>query len=91
MKLGNAKGSRLLVGFAAETDEVEENALKKLQKKNLDLIVANDLFRNGAGFAGDTNAVTLIDSSGGKSELPVLPKSRIAVHIIDIILKLLKQ
>jgi phosphopantothenoylcysteine decarboxylase / phosphopantothenate---cysteine ligase len=91
LKLGGSKGERILIGFAAETNDVTKNAGEKLRKKNLDLIVANDLFRAGAGFAGDTNSVTLIDRSGATIELPVLPKSRIAEHIIDASLRLLKR
>ena len=62
--LGSAKGSRFLVGFAAETEDVRENARRKLREKNLDLIVANDVSSSGAGFAGETNAAVLIDARG---------------------------
>ncbi len=80
---GRAPGKRLLVGFAAETDDALNNALEKLKKKNLDLIAVNDLTQQGAGFGSDTNAVTLIDRSGLKTELPVMPKNEIARRIID--------
>ncbi len=59
----------LLVGFAAETERVEEHAREKLQRKNLDLIVANDVSSQGAGFAGETNRVLLLDRDGGRAEL----------------------
>ena len=57
-----AKGGRFLVGFAAETDQLLENARKKLRDKNVDLLVANDVGRDGSGFAADTNAAVLIDA-----------------------------
>jgi phosphopantothenoylcysteine decarboxylase/phosphopantothenate--cysteine ligase len=91
LALGKAGGGRLLVGFAAETDEVEKNAVKKLRNKNLDLIVANDLGKAGSGFGSDTNAVTIIDRTGNKTELPVMPKAAVAAHIIDAVARLLKQ
>lgn len=86
--LGALNGGRLLVGFAAETDDVRQNALQKLKDKNLDLIVANDLLKQGAGFGADTNSVTMIDRFGRQSELPVMPKGRIAAQIIDKIVEL---
>lgn len=87
--VGKAPGKRVLVGFAAETDDVLGNARKKLKDKNLDLIVANDLFKKGAGFGSDTNEVTLIDRSGTQTELPVMPKIEIARRIMDKIAELL--
>ena len=91
MQLAALPGKRLLVGFAAETDEVIENARKKLKTKNLDLIVANDLTRNGAGFGADTNAVTMLDRSGTSTELPVMPKSEIAEQIIGKVAQLIAK
>jgi len=91
LQLGKIKGTRLLVGFAAETENMEQNAINKLQKKNLDLIVANDLLQAGAGFGADTNAVTIIDRTGNETKLPVMPKSRVAEHIIDAIRDCMKQ
>ncbi|MFL5310214.1 MAG: bifunctional phosphopantothenoylcysteine decarboxylase/phosphopantothenate--cysteine ligase CoaBC [Myxococcales bacterium] len=66
-----AAGARrpVLVGFAAETEKVEEHAREKLEKKNLDLIVANDVSARGAGFASETNHVLLLDRDGGRAEL----------------------
>jgi phosphopantothenoylcysteine decarboxylase/phosphopantothenate--cysteine ligase len=87
--IGHLPGSRLVVGFAAETDNVLDNALKKLKTKNLDMIVANDLTRMGAGFGADTNAVTVIDRSGMQTEFPVMPKPEIARRIIDKITELM--
>lgn len=81
--LGAKKGDRLLIGFAAETDNITRNAGKKLKDKNLDLIVANNVLEDGAGFAWDTNAVTLMDSSGVVLELPMMPKTEIAARIME--------
>jgi phosphopantothenoylcysteine decarboxylase/phosphopantothenate--cysteine ligase len=85
LKLGKNPGKRLLVGFAAETDDPEQNAVRKLKEKNLDLIIANDLRKDGAGFGSDTNAVIIIDRSGKKIELPLMSKLHIAAHIIDAV------
>jgi len=73
---------QVLVAFAAETDRVLENAKGKLEKKNADLIVANDVTRPGAGFGVDTNAVTLITREDEKS-LPVMSKRDVADAILD--------
>lgn len=76
------KAGRLVVGFAAETTEVEKRARGKLDRKSLDLIVANDVTAEGAGFDVDTNVVTLIDASGRES-LPLLAKDEVADAILD--------
>jgi phosphopantothenoylcysteine decarboxylase/phosphopantothenate--cysteine ligase len=91
LELGKAGGQRLLIGFAAETDNLEQNALKKLREKHLDMIVANDLLKNGSGFNADTNAVTILDRSGKSIEIPTMPKSEIASHIMDAVVELLKH
>ncbi len=83
-----APGRKLLVGFAAETDNVLDNALQKLKSKNLDMIVVNDLTKKGAGFGSDTNAVIIIDRAGVQTELQVMPKLEIARRIIDKIAEL---
>lgn len=90
LKLGKSKGSRVLVGFAAETEDLERNALQKLRNKNLDLIVANDVLKTGAGFATDTNIVSIYDSTGKKNELPMTAKSGVAAEIISMVAALLK-
>jgi phosphopantothenoylcysteine decarboxylase/phosphopantothenate--cysteine ligase len=90
LKLGKTGGKRLLVGFAAETDDVEQNAVKKLKEKNLDLIVVNDLLKAGSGFGTDTNAVTIIDRAGKKQELPTQAKNDIASHIMAAVLEHLR-
>jgi phosphopantothenoylcysteine decarboxylase/phosphopantothenate--cysteine ligase len=81
-------GRRLLVGFAAETDNVLDNALQKLKSKNLDMIVVNDVTKKGAGFCSDTNAVVIIDRAGVQTELQLMPKREIARRIIDKIAEL---
>ena len=78
-----AKGRRLFVGFAAETDHVLEEASKKLFRKGLDLVVANDVTRPGAGFGGDTNIVTLVAPDAEPMPLPLLAKTEVADRIID--------
>jgi phosphopantothenoylcysteine decarboxylase/phosphopantothenate--cysteine ligase len=87
-ELGSRKGDRILVGFAAESDHLVENARKKLVQKNLDLVVANDITEAGSGFAGTTNRVTLIDRAGNVSALPLLSKEEVAAHIVDKALEL---
>jgi len=82
------KGDRLIVGFAAETEQVAENARKKLAAKNADLIVANDVTAEGAGFDHDTNIVTLFSRDGRDLALPKLGKSAVAQRILDEVLRL---
>ncbi|SRR5579875_2414617 len=86
--LAAQKGDRLLIGFAAETQDTEANALGKLSSKGLDLIVANDVTMEGAGFGVDTNIVTLIDRDGGKQHYPQLSKDEVANVILDRIVLL---
>ena len=87
-ELGRVKGSRKIVGFALETDNEQLNAEKKLEEKNLDMIVLNSLRDEGAGFGHDTNKVTFIDATQ-REELPLLAKSEVAERIADRIEKLL--
>jgi phosphopantothenoylcysteine decarboxylase/phosphopantothenate--cysteine ligase len=82
------KGERFLVGFAAETDHVAENARKKLAAKNADLIVANDVTAEGAGFDYDTNIVTLFARDGRDLALPRMNKSEVAQRILDEVVRL---
>ena len=89
-ELGKRKGKRVLVGFAAETDDLVANARKKLERKNLDLVVANDVGRAGAGFDVDTNVVTILDAMGGVEELPLLSKREVADRILDRVKGLLQ-
>ncbi len=90
-ELGLRKGERLLVGFAMETVDLIANARQKLHQKNADLIVANDLGEEGAGFAGDTNIVTLLYSNGTMEKLPRLDKLQVAEKILDRVRDLLDQ
>ncbi len=81
--LARGKGTRTIVGFAAETDDVVAEARRKLRDKGLDLIVANDVTAEGAGFGSDTNVVRLLDTAGLDDALPVLPKEDVASRILD--------
>jgi phosphopantothenoylcysteine decarboxylase/phosphopantothenate--cysteine ligase len=82
-ELGREKGARILVGFAAETDNVAENARGKLARKGADMIVANDVTQEGAGFDTDTNIVTLFLRDGREIPLPKLSKFEVANRILD--------
>ena len=82
------KGERLIVGFAAETEHVAENARKKLAAKNADLIVANDVTAEGAGFDHDTNIVTLFARDGRDLPLARMTKSEVAQRILDEVVRL---
>jgi len=87
-ELGKKKGDKILVGFAAETENIEANALKKMKEKRLDLIVANDISTKEAGFGSDKNRARLINSKGTASELSLMPKIDMAEKILDEILKI---
>ncbi|WHY68662.1 bifunctional phosphopantothenoylcysteine decarboxylase/phosphopantothenate--cysteine ligase CoaBC [Neobacillus sp. SuZ13] len=91
MELGKRKKNQVLVGFAAETENVEEYARKKLAAKNADMIVANNVKAEGAGFGTDTNIVTLYKRSGTSVDLPLMSKSNVAKMIIEEITSLLKD
>jgi len=82
------KGQKIVVGFAAETDQVAENARKKLASKNADLIVANDVAAEGAGFDRDTNIVTLFSRDGRDLALPKMSKSEVAQRVLDEVVRL---
>jgi phosphopantothenoylcysteine decarboxylase/phosphopantothenate--cysteine ligase len=79
------KPGQYLVGFALETDNEEANALKKLESKNADMIVLNSLQDEGAGFAHDTNKVTLIGKDGTQKALPLMNKTEVAKAIVQYI------
>lgn len=89
-ELGTLKEHQVLVGFAAETDNVEEYALKKLHAKNADIIVANNVKTEGAGFGTDTNIVTLFKREGDKIALPMMSKREVAERIMEEISALIK-
>jgi len=84
--LGEMKDGKLLVGFAAESENLAANAKKKLRKKNLDMIVANDVTQDGSGFDGDTNIATIVDRSGASRALPLMTKDELADQILDHLL-----
>ncbi len=88
--LGAAKpAGQVLVGFAAETDDLVDNARRKLSAKSLDLIVANDVSAPEVGFGHATNAVTILDREGGAEETGLLSKEAIATRVIDRVARLL--
>ena len=82
-ELGKDKGNRILVGFAAETTDHVANALNKIRKKNLDLIVLNDVSKDDRGFAAETNEVRMIDSKGNEEVVPLMSKDEVADKILD--------
>lgn len=82
--LAEASGQRLVkVGFAAESQDLVTNARKKMRRKGVDLMVANNITDEGSGFGSDTNRVVIIDSDGVSDELPLLPKSEVAHLLLD--------
>ena len=88
VELGETKPEgQILVGFAAETENLLENARAKLKRKNLDLIVANDVSAPGAGFAHDTNAVTILFGTGDELAIPLDTKRAIADAIFDAVVR----
>jgi phosphopantothenoylcysteine decarboxylase/phosphopantothenate--cysteine ligase len=83
------RDGQLIIGFAAETNDLESHARAKLANKNLDAIVANDVSREGSGFDTDTNAVTIIRrDSEDCVELPLMPKLEVAHRILDEVIRL---
>jgi phosphopantothenoylcysteine decarboxylase/phosphopantothenate--cysteine ligase len=87
-ELGRRKKSQILVGFAAETEDLRNNAEKKLDDKNLDLIVGNVVGGSDAGFQTDENTVTIFNRSGKEESIQSLPKERIAHLLLDRILEI---
>ncbi|ELC8464541.1 bifunctional phosphopantothenoylcysteine decarboxylase/phosphopantothenate--cysteine ligase CoaBC [Clostridium perfringens] len=83
--LGDMKKNQILVGFAAESSNLKENAKGKLERKNLDYIVANDISKSETGFASDENKVTIISKSGEEVSLEKMSKREVAKNIFDII------
>jgi phosphopantothenoylcysteine decarboxylase / phosphopantothenate---cysteine ligase len=90
-ELGREKNNRVLVGFAAETNNVAENARGKLARKGADMIVANDVTQEGAGFDTDTNIVTIYLRDGREVPLPKMSKLDVANRILDQVLEIQKQ
>jgi len=89
--LSEVKGDFIRVGFAAESENLVENATQKLRRKNLDLIVANDITAKGSGFGVDSNQVTIIGKDGKAESLPLLPKKEVADKVLDKVAKLLTE
>jgi phosphopantothenoylcysteine decarboxylase/phosphopantothenate--cysteine ligase len=87
-EIGKQKGKRILIGFAAETDDLLANAQKKLQTKNLDLVIANDV---AVGFAGDTNQIKILFQSGEIKDLPLMTKEEVSRVILDELVCLIKK
>lgn len=87
-ELGMRKNGQILIGFAAETESLVDNAKKKLREKNLDLIVANDVTEQGSGFDGDTNVATLLDRTGAIHPLPLMSKDELADRIYDYLIEI---
>jgi len=85
----SAQRPAVVVGFAAETEDLEKNARQKLDDKALDIIVANDLSAPGAGFGSDTNAVTIFDRDGNSKQIDTTTKRKIASEVLDSIEQLL--
>lgn len=83
-QLGQLKTSQFLIGFAAETNDVEAYSREKLIRKNCDLMVANDVTTEGAGFRSDTNIVQIIDRDGLVEQLPMLSKEEVAHRLLTI-------
>jgi phosphopantothenoylcysteine decarboxylase/phosphopantothenate--cysteine ligase len=89
--IGKLKGNRIVVGFAVETDNEEQNAKAKMKSKNLDMIVLNNPGEPGAGFAADTNKVTIFSPGKKAVRLPLLPKTEVASRILEEIVKIVKK
>ncbi|MQY72265.1 MAG: bifunctional 4'-phosphopantothenoylcysteine decarboxylase/phosphopantothenoylcysteine synthetase, partial [Dehalococcoidia bacterium] len=87
--LTEVQGNFIRVGFAAESEDVVANARQKLDKKKLDLIVANDITSAESGFGVDTNKVTIIDKNGKAENLPLLTKREVADRILDKVVELI--
>jgi phosphopantothenoylcysteine decarboxylase / phosphopantothenate---cysteine ligase len=87
-RLSAKKAGRLMIGFAAETEDLEVNAIDKLRRKKLDLIVGNDVSRSDAGFGVDTNIVTMLSADGHVETTPKLLKDEVADVILDRLLAL---
>lgn len=87
---GKKKENQIMVGFAAETENVEKHAREKLEKKNFDFIVANDVSKEDAGFRTDTNIVTIIDNKGCSEEYPLMSKEKLSKVILDKVEKLIE-
>jgi phosphopantothenoylcysteine decarboxylase/phosphopantothenate--cysteine ligase len=89
--LGEKKENQILVGFAAETENLESYAQDKLARKNLDMVIGNDVSKEGSGFGSDTNEIIMIKKDGSKRTLPILSKEKVAEEILEQVLDLMKR
>ena len=89
--LGEVRGDFVRVGFAAESENLVGNARSKLERKQLDIIIANDITAPDSGFGVDTNKVTIIDGSGKQEDLPLMSKREVADKILDRVVGLLAK
>ena len=90
-ELGEAKEDKILVGFAAETENLVQNAYDKLKRKNLDLVVANDVNKQGIGFGSDENEVIIIGARGRAKHVPKVSKEEVAHVILDAVKRVIKK
>ena len=90
-ELGKVKGERILVGACAETENLLENATKKIQAKNFDLIMANDVTEEGAGFGVDTNIVQIVSKDGTITKLPLMSKRDVAERLVSTIVAIMPK
>lgn len=88
---GNKKKDQIMIGFAAETDNIREYAKKKLKSKNLDFIVANDVTKEGAGFKSDTNIITIIDKEENLKTYEKMNKSEVSKIILDKVVEIIEK
>ncbi len=92
LELGKQKrGNQIVVGFALETNDEEQNAIEKLKKKNFDFIVLNSMRDEGAGFKNDTNKVTIIDKVGNATKFELKSKEEVAKDIVAFVNQILKK
>ncbi|MNH92618.1 Coenzyme A biosynthesis bifunctional protein CoaBC [compost metagenome] len=90
-EIGAKKTGQFVVGFAAETNDIDEHAMDKVKRKNCDLLVANDVSQEGAGFGTDTNIVRVFDQSGLVEAMPILTKREVARRLLGIVLERLSK
>jgi phosphopantothenoylcysteine decarboxylase / phosphopantothenate---cysteine ligase len=89
--LGERKEHQILVGFAAETENLEDYAKDKLKRKNLDMVVGNDVSKEGSGFGSDTNEIIMIKKDGSVRPLPILSKEKAANEILEEVMDMMKR
>ncbi|HOO76300.1 MAG TPA: bifunctional phosphopantothenoylcysteine decarboxylase/phosphopantothenate--cysteine ligase CoaBC [bacterium] len=90
-ELGRRKGRRVLIGFAAETDNLIDGARSKLNNKNLDLIVGNDISEPGSGFGSETNRVVVVGRSGEVERWPLLSKQEVAARLVEYAVRIYEE